>query len=99
MTYELQRVGTEMLQPTLLGHYPTYNEALCARDQDVLDQLEQAAGRRIELLHLIVGPGARGPRTAHQVACSVGQPTTGPVDVAAELAATATWLSRIHATD
>jgi hypothetical protein len=99
MTYELQRVGTDMLDPTMLGHYPTYDDALLARDQDVLDQLEQAGGHRIELLHLIVGPGLRGARTAHQVACSVGQPTNGPVDVAAELAATAMWLSRIHATD
>jgi hypothetical protein len=99
MTYELQRVGTDMQQPTLLGHYPTYDDALRARDQDVLEQLERTGGHRIELLHLIVGPGRRGARTAHQLACSVGQPTADPVDVAAELAATATWLSRIHAID
>lgn len=98
MTYELQRVGTDMQQTILLGRYPTYEDALHARDQDVLEQLEQAGGRHIELLHLIVGPGQRGARTAHQVACSVGQPTAGPVDIAAELAATEAWLSRIHAT-
>lgn len=98
MTYELHRAGEDE-QPRLLGSYATYEAALHARDQDVLEQLEQARGHRIQPQHLIVGPGQRGARTAHQVVCSVGQPTGDPVDLAAELAATEDWLRRIHQPD
>ena len=100
MSYQLFRANTARDEPTagnLLGTYPDYQSALAARDGDVMRQLEQACGRRVDLTHLIVGAGRRGPRTAHAVSCAVGQPTNGPVDLRAELDETARWLARLHA--
>jgi hypothetical protein len=100
MSYQLFRASGSDVKPQadlLLGTYPDFLSALAGRDGDVLLQLELAGGRRIELTHLIVGAGLRGPRTRHAVACSVGQPTDGPVDVAAELEDTARWLARRNA--
>ena len=100
MPYQLFRAADAREAPAasnLLGTFPDFSSALDARDQDVLHQLEQAGGRRVELTHLIVGAGARGPRTPHAIACAVGQPTSGPVDMRAELTETAQWLARIHA--
>lgn len=101
MSYQLFRARTTDATPSadcLLGTYPDFDAALAARDRDVLRQLEQAGGRRVELTHLIVGAGRRGPRTPHALACAVGQPTNGPVDVVGELAQTAQWLARLHRT-
>jgi hypothetical protein len=97
MSYQLFRASGPDTNPQadqLLGTYPSFQAALAGRDGDVLVQLELAGGRRIELTHLIVGAGHLGPRTPHALACSVGQPTDGPVDVAAELADTARWFAR-----
>lgn len=99
MSYELYRAGNlddEQSRTVLLGTYPTVQTAVDARDDDVLSQLELARGRQIELAHLIVGPGRDGDRTVHTFICSVGQPPGWPVDLAAELADTAAWLSRLH---
>lgn len=99
MTYQLYRAADRDEASELateLGEYANFRDALLARDQDVLRMLEHAAGRRIELTHLIVGPGHDGPRTPHAVVCSVGQPDGWPVDLEAEIAATAHWLEQIH---
>lgn len=99
MSYQLFRANTAHDTPSagnLLGTYPDYTSALAARDDDVLRQLEQACGRRVELTHLIVGAGSRGPRTPHAISCAVGQPTNGPVDLRAELDETGRWLARLH---
>ena len=99
MAYDLYRAAHPRELPAaanLLGNYPDFPTALAARDRDVLRQLEQTGGRRVELTHLIVGAGARGPATAHALACSVGQPTNGPVDISTELEETAQWLERLR---
>lgn len=99
MSYELYRAGSpddEHSKTHLLGTYATVQTAVDARDDDVLSQLELTRGRQIELTHLIVGPGRDGERTVHTFICSVGQPLGWPVEVAAELADTAAWLSRMH---
>lgn len=101
MSYELYRAGSpddEHSTTILVGTYPTVQSAVDARGADVLAQLELAHGRRIELTHLIVGPGREGERTVHTFVCSVGQPPGWPVDLASELADTAAWLSRIRRT-
>jgi hypothetical protein len=80
-----------------LGDYATWAEARAARDWDVLRQLERAGGRRIELGHAIVDLDRGGP--PRRRICSVGQPPGWPVDVSAELAATAEWLARLSRRD
>ena len=98
MTYELYRAGSpddRQSKTVLIGTYPTVHAAVEARSGDILDQLELARGRHIELNHLVVGPDQGGERTVRSFTCSVGQPLGWPVDLAAELADTAAWLSRI----
>jgi hypothetical protein len=68
--------------------------ALDARDADVLECLERAGGRRIELTHEVHSCPEGGPCRTQRMACAVGQPSGWPVDLRAELAETARWLSR-----
>lgn len=99
MSYDLYRAGSpddEQSRTLLLGTHTTVHAAMAARCDDVLSELELARGRQIELTHLIVGPGQEGDRTVRTLICSVGQPPGWPVDLATELADTATWLRRLH---
>jgi hypothetical protein len=48
-----------------IGRYPAYDEALRARDEDVLDKLAARGGWYTVVEHVIIGPGLQGPRTVH----------------------------------
>ncbi len=80
----------------MLGHHGTYDAALTARDADVLECLERAGGRRIEIAHEIHRCTEGGACNSRRMVCAVGQPIGWPVDLRAELAETASWLERGH---
>ncbi|MCU1589680.1 MAG: hypothetical protein JWP11_936 [Frankiales bacterium] len=83
--------------PLLLGAYRSRVAALSARDADVLECLERAGGRRVELTHEVHSCPEGGRCGTQRMACAVGQPVGWPVDLRAELAETARWLSRRRA--
>jgi hypothetical protein len=93
MLYELGSSRTPSEPPRLLGRYDTRGAALLARDRDILEQLEAAGGRRIQLTHLLLIRNELGPETSQLLACSVGQPVGWPVDASTELAETRRWLA------
>jgi hypothetical protein len=99
MTYQLYRIEHLGAAPTAppLGAYPDFDTALRARDADVITQLRDAPVPPREIGHLVVGPGARGPRTSHPLIAFAGAEVDDP-DPAAEIAATETWLQRLRAT-
>ena len=94
--YELSSSETPGQAPRLLGRYDDLRAALEGRDSAVLERLAAAGGRRVELTDLVVTPGPGGRSTTQLIACSVGQPVGWPVDLAAELAETASWLERLR---
>lgn len=99
-TFVLYRVAHSMApaeRPQRLGVYGSRVAALAARDADVLECLERAGGRRVELTHEVHSCPDGGPCSTQRMACAVGQPPGWPVDVRAELAATACWLSHRRA--
>jgi hypothetical protein len=93
MLYELASSRRPSESPRLLGCYETRRAALLARARDILEQLEAAGGRRIELTHLVLIRDELGPETSQMLACSVGQPVGWPVDASTELAETRRWLA------
>jgi hypothetical protein len=93
MLYELGSSRTPSEPPRLLGRYDTRGAALLARDRDILEQLEAAGGRRIQLTHLLLIRNELGPETSQLLACCVGQPVGWPVDASRELAETRRWLA------
>lgn len=62
-SYELyaEPAGGEEAALRRVGRYPTYEEALRAHDEDVIDQLAARGGWYTLIEHVIVGPGLRGP--------------------------------------
>jgi hypothetical protein len=97
MTYQLYRIehlGAAPIGPAL-GAYPDFDTALSARDADVITQLLDAPVPPREISHLVVGPGARGPRTSHPLVTFAGADVTDP-DPAGEIAATAAWLDAVR---
>jgi hypothetical protein len=83
----------------LIGVYGSRDAALAARDVDVLERLEGAGGRRIELTHEIHSCAERGRGSTQRMVCAVGQPVGWPVELRGELAETARWLARLRAHD
>lgn len=81
----------------LVGEFTSLVAARSARDWDVMRRLERAHGRLVELRHAIVDRLVGGE--PHRQLCSVGQPQGWPVDVGAELVATAAWLFRVSRRD
>ena len=99
-TFVLYRVAdsaTPSEPPQRLGAYGSRVAALAARDGDVLDCLERAGGRRVELTHEVHSSAEGGPCGTQRMVCAVGQPVGWPVDLSGELAETARWLSRRRA--
>ena len=93
--YEFSTSAAPGQGPRLLGRFDDLRDALQSRDNAILDRLAEAGGRRVELTDLVVTLGPGGRCTTQLVACSVGQPVGWPVDLAAELAETASWLERL----
>jgi hypothetical protein len=83
--------------PQLLGAYASHDAAMTARDADVLECLDGAGGRRVELTHEILSGPERGRWSTQRMACSVGQPIGWPVEPRSELAETARWLAALRA--
>ena len=81
----------------LIGRYRSYEEALRARDEDVLDQLGAGGGWYTLVEHVIVGPGLRGPRTVHPHATALGvDPAAGRIPTPDDLDDARRWLETIH---
>ena len=95
--YRLAHSAAASEAPQLIGEYGSYDAALAARDADVLECLERAGGRRVEMTHEVHSRQDDGPCSTQRMACAVGQPPGWPVDLRAELAETARWLSRRRA--
>lgn len=91
--YQLTTSSSPSRAPQLLGCYDSHRAALAARDRHVLTCLRAAAGRRVELRHLLLNCPERGPWSTQRLTCSVGQPIGWPVDSLAEIADTARWLA------
>lgn len=80
-----------------IGRHATYDAALRARDNDVLDQLAARGGWYTLIEHLIVGPGLQGPRTVHRHATAVGvDPAAGRVPSPDDLDDARSWLTAIR---
>lgn len=97
--YELFAVpaGAEEAALRRIGRYLTYDEALRARDEDVLDQLVARGGWYTLIEHVIVGPGLAGPRTAHRHASALGvDPAAGRVPSPEDLDDARRWLTAIR---
>lgn len=96
--YELVALPTDDVDaPRLLGWYRTYEQALRARDADVLDQLAAREGWYTVVEHAIVGPGLCGPRTVHRVATALGvDPATGLIPGAHDFDDARQWLATIR---
>src|SRR3954452_11355703 len=74
MVYLLYRVpGPGTRDGQLLGEYACFDDALLARDEDVIVLLGEREGGRTLACHHIVGPGGQGPPTAHEVTSAVGR--------------------------
>ena len=95
--YRLAHSAAASEAPQLIGEYGSYDAALAARDADVLEFLKRAGGRRIELTHEVHSCAEGRPSGTQRMVCAVGQPPGWPVDLRAELAETARWLSRRRA--
>ena len=97
LTYMLFRTDRLGAGPTgaPLGTFRDFESALAARDDDLLAQLDRQPFPRREVAHLIVGPGALGPQTAHPVVTCAGV-DVHHADPAAEIAATRIWLRSLR---
>lgn len=98
MVYSLFRLaeyGDEPSAPSIGEGFPNFGAALTARDDDVLAQLSARPAPAREVNHLIVGPGAHGPRTAHPIVSFVGADVTDNCPEL-ELAETAAWLRSVR---
>ena len=96
--YQLPTSEAPGQAPRLLGRFGDLRAALEGRDRAILERLAAAGGRRVELMDLVVIEEPGGRCTTQLIACSVGQPPGWPVDLAAELAETASWLERLRRT-
>jgi hypothetical protein len=97
--YELLAVPADAEETALrrIGLYPTYDQALRARDEDVLDELAARGGWYTVIEHVIVGPGLGGPRTAHRHATALGvDPAAGRVPGPDDLDDARRWLTAIR---
>jgi hypothetical protein len=97
MLYRLVHSAAPSETPQPLGVYQRYDAALAARDADVLECLERAGGRRVELTHELHSCAEGGGCSTRRMVCAVGQPVGWPVVLRTELAETARWLERRHA--
>jgi hypothetical protein len=96
LPYELLAVPAGAGEAALrrIGRYRTYDEALRARDEDLLDQLAAHGGWYTLIEHVIVGPGLAGPRTAHRHASALGvDPAAGRVPSPDDLDDARSWLT------
>lgn len=102
MVYRLYRVNG-IDEPAeagdFLGAYTDFDDALEARDEDVILLLGDLDGAPMLACHRIVGPGFAGPATDHAVISSVGRDhIEQTVDaVHAELRDTCRWLRAARA--
>jgi hypothetical protein len=97
--YELLAVpaGAEQAALRRIGRYRSYDEALRARDKDVLDQLAARGGWYTLIEHVIVGPGPAGLRAAHPHATALGlDPAAGRVPSPDDLDDARHWLIAIR---
>lgn len=97
--YELLAMPADAEETALrrIGRYRTYDEALRARDEDVVDQLAARGGWYTLIEHVIVGPGLRGARTVHRHATALGvDPTAGRVPNPDDLDDARQWLAAIR---
>jgi hypothetical protein len=97
--YELLEVmaGGQDASLRPVGRYQTYEDALRARDEDVLRELAARGGWYTLIEHVIVGPGLQGPRTVHRHATALGvDPTAGRVPNPEDLDDARRWLSAIR---
>jgi hypothetical protein len=100
LPYELLAVPFDAVEGALspLGRYRNYDEALRARDADVIDQLAARGGWYTLIEHVIVGPGLKGPTTAHRHATALGvDPAAGRVPDPEDLEKARNWLACIRA--
>lgn len=80
-----------------LGRFASYEAALLVRDEDVVRQLIEAGGWYVEVDHVILGPGLRGPETEHRLAAGVGiPPGPGTQPTQSDLDQTRHWLAQLH---
>jgi len=98
--YELLAVlGIDETGARWIGRYWSYEEALRARDEDVLHQLAARGGWYTLIEHVIVGPGLRGPRAVHSHATALGvDPAAGRIPAPDDLDDARGWLTTIHHT-
>ena len=99
LPYELLAVPAGAVEAALrrIGRYRTYEEALRARDEDVIAQLAARGGWYTLIDHMIVGPGLRGPKTVHRHATALGvDPAAGRVPGPDDLDDARHWLAALR---
>jgi hypothetical protein len=96
MTYRLLALSDDgPARP--VGAYPTYEAALLARIDDVIDQLRANDGWWLRIDHLIVGPGVDGADTDHPLCTGLGvDPAMDRVPVEQDLTDARRWLMFAH---
>lgn len=97
--YELLALpaGAEEAGLRRIGCYRTYDEALRARDEDVVKQLAARGGWYTLIEHMIVRPGLQGPRIVHRHATALGvDPAAGRVPSSDDLDDARQWLAAIR---
>jgi hypothetical protein len=97
MSYQLYRVASpcaDVSTGMLLGDYDTFDDALCARDDDTAQLFEGTTpGQVLLACHQILGPGALGPATSHPVTSEMPRAAAGHDD---DITDAREWLRRIH---
>jgi hypothetical protein len=98
MSYRLYRLaqGSDDLTSdgVLLGTFENFELALAARDEDTVRLFAvTGAGQVLHAHHQILGPGARGPVTAHPVVTEIER--SAACDLR-EVADARVWLESIH---
>jgi hypothetical protein len=99
LPYELLAVPVDREATTTspIGRYRSYEEALRARDDNVIDQLAARGGWYTLVEHLIVGPGLQGPLTVHRHATALGvDPAVGRVPGPDDLDDARHWLAFVR---
>ncbi|MCW2599479.1 MAG: hypothetical protein JWM02_1308 [Frankiales bacterium] len=80
-----------------VGHYPDLDQAVRARIEDVLQQLQGNDGWLVTAEHLVIGPGQDGPATVHCCMTEIGaDPASNRIPDPFNLDATRSWLLAAH---
>lgn len=93
--YRLIRV--DEVDVFVVGDYASYNDAIVARDDDVIEVLANTGGWYQQITHRILETDRRGRRATWTLACAVGVDPNRPCPPDhLDLIQTRHWLTTVH---